>query len=134
VSRRESLRLALAWLSALGEGDADRFVDLLTDDVVWRGVPSNARCDGRDDVIEMLRGQISAGLPDARALELVASDDGAVIVGYRAADLTAVDDTPLPGQVFNVFLLRDGRIASIQDFATRGEALSAAGAAEPGWV
>jgi ketosteroid isomerase-like protein len=130
---RDNLALAVRWLSALGSGDARAFEDLLAEDVVWRGIPDGARCDGRADVIEMLRGQIEDGLPNARALECVATET-AVVVGYRASDLTAVGDAPLPGQVFNAMTVRDGRIAAIQDFAGRAEALAAADAADPGWV
>jgi hypothetical protein len=39
----------------------------------------------------------------------------------------------LDGQLFNVFSVRAGRISSIQDYAHRADALSAAGAEAPGW-
>jgi ketosteroid isomerase-like protein len=106
---------------------------MLARDVVWRGIPEGVSCDSRDEVIDLLRTQIADGLPDAYAVELAAGET-AVVVGYRAADLTEVAGVPLPGQVFNVFEVREGRIVAIADYARREEALRAAGADEPGWV
>src|SRR3954454_8447994 len=127
--QRDNLALAARWLTALGDGDVTALERLLTEDVVWRGIPKGASCNGRDDVIELLATQISDGLPDAHAVELVATE-GKIVVGYRAADLTAVNDVPLPGQIFNVFTVRDGRIAAMKDFARRADALAAAGAGD----
>jgi ketosteroid isomerase-like protein len=131
--RRDNLRLALTWPNALGSGDLGPLEAVLAPGVVWRGIPEGVACNGRDEVLALLRAQIAEGLPDAYALELVAGESGAVI-GYRAAELTDVGDEPLPGQVFNVFTIRDGEIAAIEDFARREEALRAAGVDEPGWV
>jgi ketosteroid isomerase-like protein len=79
VTERDNLALAVRWLEALGGGDAQAFEDLLADDVVWNGIPEGARCDGRADVIEMLRGQMADGLPQAYALECVATETAVLV-------------------------------------------------------
>jgi ketosteroid isomerase-like protein len=131
--RADNLRLVVTWLNALGSGDLDPLETALAPDAVWRGIPSGAVCNGRDEVLALLRAQIAEGLPDAYAIELVAGEAGAA-VGYRAADLTEVAGEPLPGQVFHVFTIRDDQIAAIQDFERQEDALAAAGATDPGWV
>jgi limonene-1,2-epoxide hydrolase len=130
---RENLSLVVVWLDALRRGDPEAVKELLAPDVVWQGVPDDAECRSRDEVIDMLRTRLADGLPHAHALELVATED-TVVLGVRAPDLREIGDERLPGQLFNVFFLRDGRIAAIQDHAIRGEALRAAGASEPHWV
>jgi hypothetical protein len=47
--------------------------------------------------------------------------------------LTEVGGTELGGQLFNVFRVREGRIAAVADYALREEALEAAGATPPDW-
>ena len=39
----------------------------------------------------------------------------------------------LAGQLYNVFRVREGRIAAVADYALREDALEAAGATEPDW-
>lgn len=56
------------------------------------------------------------------------------MLGIRSPALQEVGDELLPGQLFNVFTLTEGRIVAVQDFAARDEALRAAGAREPQWV
>jgi ketosteroid isomerase-like protein len=98
-----------------------------------RGVPAGAVCHNRDEVMDMLAADLPAGPRAPQALELVAGD-GAVVLGIRSPELVEVDEEPLPGQMLNVFTVRDGRITAVQDYALRAEALRAAGASEPGWV
>ena len=50
------------------------------------------------------------------------------MLGIVSPDLVEVADEPLPGQVWDVFTVRDGVIARIDEFKTRAEALDAAGA------
>jgi ketosteroid isomerase-like protein len=84
-------------------------------------------------VLDMLRAdELHEGLRSTDAMELVAGD-GTVVLGVRSPELTDIGDVPLEGQLFNVFTVRNGRIASIQDYARRGDALAAAGARAPAW-
>jgi hypothetical protein len=55
-------------------------------------------------------------------------------MGARGPSLTEVGGEPLEEQIFNVFTLREGRIARIDDYRRRSEALAAAGiAGDAGW-
>lgn len=66
-------------------------------------------------------------------MELIAPSAGTVVLGAKVPGLTEVGDTELGGQLFNVFRVRDGRIAAVADYALREEALEAAGAVPPDW-
>jgi hypothetical protein len=80
----------------------------------------------------MLRAdKLHEGVRSVNALEPVARD-GRVVLGVRSPEFHEIGDVPLAGMLFNVFTVRNGRIASIQDYANRGDALRAAGADEPG--
>jgi len=131
---RENLEVVVAWLDAMRRNDLAAVEALLEPGVVWRGLPTDAICGDRADVLEMLRvDEMQKGLRTVDALELVAGD-GAVVLGVRSPELNEIGDVPLPGQLFNVFTVRDGRIAAIQDYAERAEALRAAGANGPAWT
>jgi ketosteroid isomerase-like protein len=131
---RKNLEVVVAWLDAMRRRDLAAITELLQPGVVWRALPADAVCHNRDDVLEMLEAdELHEGLRSIDALELVAGD-GTVVLGVRSPELQEIGDVALTGQLFNVFALRDGRIASIQDYATRDEALRAAHADAPGWA
>jgi ketosteroid isomerase-like protein len=133
MSTRQNLEVVVAWLDAMRRGDLAGVEELLEPGVVWRGLPADAVCQNRDDVLDMLRAdELHEGLRSTHALELVAGE-GTVVLGVRSPELDAIGDVPLEGQLFNVFTVRNGRIASIQDCAQRADALRAAGAEEPAW-
>ena len=130
-ARRENLEVVVAWLDAMRRGDLSAVEALLAPDVVWRGLPPDAVCHDRIEVLNMLRAdELHEGLRSIDALELVAGD-GTVVLGVRSPELTKLSDVSLEGQLFNVFGLRNSRIVSIQDYARRGDALAAADAQAP---
>jgi ketosteroid isomerase-like protein len=131
---RENLEVVVAWLDAMRRRDLAAVEEVLEPDVVWRGLPADAVCHDRGEVLEMLRAdELHEGLRAIGALELVAGD-GTVVLGVRSPELNEIGEVPLEGQLFNVFSVRGGRISSIQDYAHRADALSAAGAEAPGWA
>jgi ketosteroid isomerase-like protein len=81
----------------------------------------------------MLAARLVASVPPTTALELISGETG-VVLGVRSDDLREIAGVPLAGELYNVFEIRDGRIASARDFCHRGEALLAAGALEPQWT
>jgi hypothetical protein len=72
----------------------------------------------------VLEDRLAVGTPRAETLELTRGDTSVVL---RA-------DVRLPGQLYNVFEIRDGRIAAVGDFVRRRDTLHAAGATEPQWT
>jgi ketosteroid isomerase-like protein len=133
ISDQYNPSVLVGWLDGMRRGDLDAIAALLDPDVHWRGLPAGAVCRNRDEVLDMLGGVLAEKRPRASALELVAGD-GAVMLGVRADELRAIGDVPLPGQLFNVFRLRAGRIVSVDDYAHRAQALRAAQVSEPNWA
>ncbi|TML87137.1 MAG: hypothetical protein E6G09_03170 [Actinobacteria bacterium] len=85
-------------------------------------------CHGREEVVDTFRW----GLEQRREIDALEFTRGGeqVVLGARGPSIDAVEDEPLEGQIFNVFTLRDGPIARIDDYRGRREALTAAGLAE----
>jgi ketosteroid isomerase-like protein len=129
----QAVGVVIEWLHAMRRGDRDAIAECFRPDVTWRGIVSDAVCRDRAEVLDMLEESLAVGPPRAQALELVRGDAG-VVLGVRSDDLTVIADVPVPGQLYNVFEVRDGRIASIRDFIRRRDALHAAGATEPQWT
>jgi ketosteroid isomerase-like protein len=88
-----AIEAVVGWMDAMRRGDLDGAAGWFHRDVTWKGVPDDAVCRNRDDVLAMLRDS-----------------------------LTPCPDAP-----------RSYRIAAVADYALRGEALEAAGAAPPDW-
>lgn len=131
--QQDNLAVIVAWLEAMRRGDRHAMTEAFDADVVWRGVPADAVCHDRREVLDMLAGRTEEGFESTEALELVAGE-GTVVLGIRSPALQEVGEEPLPGQLFNVFTLSDRRIVGVQDFATRDDALRAADARAPQWV
>jgi ketosteroid isomerase-like protein len=115
------------FFGALRSGDYETAAEMLEPDVRWQGLHEDWVCLGRDEVLETFH----FGLEERRdvdALEFVRAGDK-VVFGARGPGITEVGGEPLHGQIFNVYTLRDGRIAEIHDYRLRGEALAAAGVA-----
>jgi ketosteroid isomerase-like protein len=121
--QRENLDVLVGWLDAMRRGDLKAAAEAFDPDVTWQGLPPDAICHNRREVLEMLEERFARGLPQAHALELVASEE-AVMLGVSAVDLDQIGDVQLQGQLFNVFRIKDGVIVRVDDFASREEACS----------
>ena len=131
-SQQQNLDVLVAWLDAMRRQDLEALSNCYAADVVWRGVVPDAVCHNRQEVLDVLAEQLADGWLPIQALELIAGDN-TVVLGVRSPDLTEVAGVPLPGQIFNVFTVADGRIVAIQDHPDRTTALRAAGATDPAW-
>lgn len=129
TSNVQALGVVVAWLDAMRRGESDAVAGCFRPDVSWHGVPDDALCSNRDEVLGML--ERSPRL-NTEALELIVGDS-AVVLGVRSPELREIGDVPLAGQLYNVFEIREGAIASVRDFTRRGDALRAAGAHAPEW-
>lgn len=125
-SKHDNLVLVFtAWLDALRRRDLATLSEHLAPDVVWQGVRPDLSCGDRDEVVANIAAQLE--LPSIEGLELIAAGDDQVVLGLVSLDLIEVADEPLPGQVWEVFTIRGGVIARIEEYKTRPEALQAAG-------
>lgn len=119
------IALLLDWIDALRSADLDRIRTLLDPQVTWHGLTEELACDGREDVIGAIEGQLPMCM-GAEALELVVAPDH-LILGTRNRSLPDPPGVSLGGQIYNVYGLVQGRIKEIRDFAAREDALRAAG-------
>lgn len=116
------------FFGALRRRDFEAAAGLLDPEVSWQGLREEWVCHGRGEVIDTFRWGLERRR-EVDALEFTRGGDS-VVLGARGPSITAIDDVPLEGQIFNVFTLREGRIVRIDDYRGRREALTAAGVAE----
>ena len=110
----------------------EHLAKLLDPDVIWEGVQSDQRCDGRDQAMGVL-GEFFANRELAfDAVEVMARGDD-VVVGMQGPGLNGIPgDLETMGQVFHVLTLRDGLVVRWKAYLDREDALSAAGPGGPG--
>jgi hypothetical protein len=150
-ARRSRKRNANAIEAVVGLMDAMRRADVAAAanwfdrEVTWRGIPHDGVCRNRDEVVDMLRNsyvpcpedpqrtELEPGLRGAEVVELVAAGPETVVLGAKVAGLAEIGGIPVHGQLFNVFRVRGGRIVDVADYASRADALTAAGASAPLW-
>jgi limonene-1,2-epoxide hydrolase len=140
-----AMEAIVGWMDAMRRGDLQAIAGWFHPRVTWRGVPDDAICRNRDDVLEMLRDslvpclegpqayELDEGLRGAVAVELIAAGNETIVLGAKVPGLSEVGDQALRGQLYNVFRVRGGRIVEVVDYALRGQALEAAGATAPAW-
>jgi hypothetical protein len=145
VRKANAIEAVVGWMDAMRRGDLAAVAEWLDPQVSWRGVREDALCRNRNDVLEMLgeslvpcpgdpaRHELEPGLRGAEAVELITAGAETVVLGAKVPGLGDTGGEDLGGQLFNVFRVRDGRIAEVADYARRQEALAAAGARAPAW-
>jgi limonene-1,2-epoxide hydrolase len=146
VRNANAIEAVVGWMDAMRRGDLAAVTEWFDPQVRWRGVPEEAICRNREDVLEMLanslvpcpedpgRHELEPGLRGAEAVELITADDAdTVVLGAKVPGLSEIGGQDLGGQLFNVFRIKDGRIVEVADYARRQEALAAAGARAPAW-
>jgi ketosteroid isomerase-like protein len=122
------------YLDAIRRGDVDTIAARLAPEVTHRGVRADLICPDRESVLASLRSR-ARQLPGVEAIELVAAGDR-VVMSVRAAGIgePVREEGARRGQASIVFTLRGGLITAMQDYASRDEALVAAGAGVRQWV
>ncbi len=116
------------WLDALRRHDFDAIARRMAPDVFWQGIREDFVCEDRSEVMELHQQREEHGV---EALELVATEEK-VVLGVRSTQLREVGGVPLEGQIFQVFTLREGIIARVEEYEKRGEALAAVDAVDRG--
>ncbi|MHB8510718.1 MAG: nuclear transport factor 2-like protein [Actinomycetota bacterium] len=90
-------------------------------------------CRNRDEVLINVKRGFARDDFGVDRLELIDSGER-VVVGLAGPRFRDVQWAPLNGQIYVVYTLRDDRIVRMDDYTSRGEALTAAGAAVTEWV
>jgi ketosteroid isomerase-like protein len=130
ISQENLETVMIDFFGALRRGDFEAAAELLDPDVRWQGLREDWVCHGREEVIDRFRW----GREQRREIDVLEFTRGGdqVVLGARGPNI-GLEEEPL-GQIFNVFVLRDGRIVRIDDYRGRSEALEAAGVDEDvGW-
>jgi hypothetical protein len=125
--KRTNVEFMVGWLDALRRDDLDAFKARLAPEVLWQGLREEWTCQGADAVVDTFVAEREQRAEIA-AIELIGAE-GHAILHAQGADLTAVEDLPLPDGIYNLFTIEDGTVTRIDDFADRGKALIAAGVA-----
>jgi ketosteroid isomerase-like protein len=118
-----ALEIVFDHFYARRQRDITELADGLDPDVVHQGVLPNLVCNGRDAVVERVRASFDDEDRGIERLELLAAGDRVIvaIAGPRFREIPFLD-----GEIFMLFTLRDGRIARIDDYRSRDDALAAA--------
>ena len=140
-----AIEVIVAWMDTMRRGDLTAAAEWFDPEVKWRGVPEDAVCGDRTEVLEMLGDclipcpedpgsyELEPGLRGAEAVELISAGADTVVLGAKLPGMSEIGGIPVPGQLFNVFRIREGRIVEVADYARRTEALAAADAQAPTW-
>ena len=104
------------FLGALRRGDFEAAARLLDPDVSWQGLREEWVCHGREQVVDTFHW----GLEQRREIDALEFTRGGehVVLGARGGNIGPEEEPP--GQIFNVFTLRDGRIVRIDDYGAGG--------------
>lgn len=90
-------------------------------------------CNNRDEVLANIQRGFARDDFGVDRLELIDAGER-VIVGLAGPRFAEVPWAQLNGQIYVVYTLRDGRIIRMDDYLSRKEALTAAGAAVKDWA
>ncbi|MGI8827934.1 MAG: hypothetical protein ACR2JC_20350 [Chloroflexota bacterium] len=120
-------------IHAMRRRDFDDIPHRLHPDVVHQGVLDDLICVDRDQVLGNMLGSLETTEFGIERLELIDAGER-VVVGLGGPRFRDVPYVPLLGQIYIVYTLRDDRIVRMDDYLTRAEALTAAGATSPDWI
>ncbi len=114
--------------------DVDSALSVLSPDIVYRPIASFAEveeCRGHDAIRRFFDSFWQAWADDADwRLDTVRVYGDTVIALCRFSGHARASGVTVTGGVFEVFWFREGKIAQIEDFTDRAQALAAAGVKE----
>jgi hypothetical protein len=105
----------------------------LDPDVVHQGVLPELVCHNRAEVLDNVRRSFARSDFGVDHLEMIDAGER-IVVGLAGPRFREGPWTPLKGQIYIVYSLRDGRIVRMDDYLSRTEALAAAGGTARDWV
>ena len=132
---QENVEVVKAAYEAFARGGLDRWLEHFADDVEWRSI------EGAPDDVGPIHGKdaLRAWLQDwidmfdgfwMEPIELIDTGDDTVVAVERFGGRAKLSGVETDQTETEVFTIRDGKIARGREYATRDEALEAAGLAE----
>ena len=98
--------------------DFEAFASALAPDVVWVGVLPGQLCRTREQVVETFREALDAGV--RASPEILAASDDAIVVDFHPQPAPE-----LVPELHQIFVLREGEVVELRDYADRESALDA---------
>jgi limonene-1,2-epoxide hydrolase len=122
-AKRRHVEFLLAWLDGLRRDDLDVVAGAMAPDVFWQGPRPEYVCSGPEEVVRQFLDRRAEGF-DIEGIEIIGVEAGAILCvripgGYEL-------DGEMVGPFYNLFRIDDGRIARIEDYLDRDEAIAAA--------
>jgi uncharacterized protein len=116
----ENKQIVQAFYDASNQGDVDRFLGLMADDIIWNSVGTTKYAGtyaGKEallaDLMGPLFGQLKAGI--ASTLDNVIAEGDFVVVQLRGKAET-IEGRPYNNTYCHVFRLRNGQIAEMTEY------------------
>jgi len=122
--KRHTIEFLWGWFDALRRRDHEAMAAGLHPDVVWQGVTQDLVCHGPQEVIAAFVTGYDAS-QDVDSLELFGTDRN-IVLGVRGPGLGDIADGAIGDEIYNAFTIEQGRIARIEDYLNRDEAVEAA--------
>ena len=128
TSYHANLELILVdWIGALRDRDLARVAELLEPEFEHRWIDGAVTCANREQMVAWTAGRTSRAKFRVDGVEVVAGDADHVVMGVHGPDFAEVGGEHVGGRVYEVFTIRDGRIAAVRAYLKREAALDAAG-------
>lgn len=120
----QAMELAKRGFAAWREGDFDTVESIMHPTVQWRSYePGEWDCHSRDDVMQVVRERYDQAFARGE-IEFI---DGAPDVVVVVAHPREIGGDDWPEETATVLTFRDGKVADMQDYRTREDALAAVG-------
>ncbi|MDQ2968832.1 MAG: nuclear transport factor 2 family protein [Actinomycetota bacterium] len=120
----DAVAIATEGLAAWRRGDFEALATILDPKVQWRGFePGEADCDGRDDVMRVLRERYEQGFAHGDLDLSHAGSDTVIAVSHPSA----IGGPEWPDETAIVMRFKGGAVVSMRDYLTKAEALAAIG-------
>ena len=123
--KRQNIEVVLGFLDAIRRGERETAAAFLHREIVWNGVVPGLACRTPDEVLDIFLGRRDEHI-EIDALELIGAERGAIFAFHRP-EIWEVAGVEIHGSMYHAVVVADGRIARINDYAERTEALAAAG-------
>ena len=108
MDAQETMRLMFDTMDAYDRSDFDRLGEICAQEAVWKNSdPDGPHCDNREDIFDMFRGRMEAGI--RVTFDELRSSPTQVLVAARAPDFDSA---------FSVFTFERRRIVHVADYGS----------------